>query len=69
LTEVVEESLGPMGSTQIVPGTILTATEAADLPEKTSPEFALVLEVAQSPPASLIASETRLTLSERVEVS
>jgi hypothetical protein len=45
-TEGVEESLGPMGSTQIVPGTILTATEAADLPEKTSPEFALVLEVA-----------------------
>jgi hypothetical protein len=69
LTEGVEESLGPMGSTQIVPGTILTATEAADLPEKTSPEFALVLEVAQSQPASLIAPETRLTLSEGVEVS
>jgi hypothetical protein len=32
-TEGVEESLGPMGSTQIVPGTILTATEAADLPK------------------------------------
>jgi hypothetical protein len=69
LTEGVEESLGPMGSTQIVPGTILTTTEAADLPEKTSPEFALVLEVAQSQPASLIAPETRLTLSEGVEVS
>jgi hypothetical protein len=69
LTEGVEESLGPMGSTQIVPGTILTATEAADLPEKTSPESALVLEVAQSPPASLIVPETRLTLSEGVEVS
>jgi hypothetical protein len=52
-----------------VPGTILTATEAADLPKKISPEFALVLEVAQSPPASLIVPETRLPLSEGVEVS
>jgi hypothetical protein len=68
-TEGVVESLGPMGSTQIVPGTILTATEAADLPEKTSPEFALVLEVAQSPPASQIVPETRLTSTEGVEVS
>jgi hypothetical protein len=68
-TEGVEESLGPMGSTQIVSGTILTATEAADLPGKTSPEFALVLEVAQSPLASLIVPETRLTLTEGLEVS
>jgi hypothetical protein len=68
-TEGVEESLGPMGSTQIVLGTILTATEAADLPEKTSSEFALVLEVAQSLPASQIVPETRLTLTEGVEVS
>jgi hypothetical protein len=45
-TEGVEKSMGPMGSTQIVLGMILTATEAANLPEKTSPEFALVLEVA-----------------------
>jgi hypothetical protein len=44
-TEGAVESLGPMGSTQIVPGMILTATEAADLPEKTSPEFALVPEL------------------------
>jgi hypothetical protein len=51
-TEGVEESLGQMGSTQIMPETILSATEAADFPEKTSPEFALALEVAQSPPAS-----------------
>jgi hypothetical protein len=42
----VEESPVPMGSSQIVPGTILTATEAADFPEVTLPEFALVLEVA-----------------------
>jgi hypothetical protein len=54
---------------QIVPGTILTATEVADLSEKTSPEFALVLEVAQSPPASQIVPEMRLTLTEGVEVS
>jgi hypothetical protein len=68
-TEGVEESPGPVGSTQIVLGTILAATEAADFPEKTSPEFALVLEVAQSPSASQIVPETRLTLTERVEVS
>jgi hypothetical protein len=57
------------GTAQIVPGTILTATEAADLPEMTSPEFALVLEVAQSPPASQIVPETRLPSTEGVEVS
>jgi hypothetical protein len=68
-TEGVEECLGPMGSTQIMPGTILTVTEAVDFPEKMSPEFALVLEVAQSPPASRIVPETRLTLTEGVEVS
>jgi hypothetical protein len=65
----VEESSVSMGSSQIVPGTILTATEAADFPEVTSPEFALVLEVAQSPPASQIVPETRLTLTEGVEES
>jgi hypothetical protein len=42
--EGVEESPVPMGSTQIVPETILTVTEATDISEKTSPEFALVLE-------------------------
>jgi hypothetical protein len=68
-TEGVEESLGQMGSTQIVPETILSATEAADFPEKTSPEFTLALEVAQSPPASQIGPEMRLTSTERVEVS
>jgi hypothetical protein len=52
-----------------VPGTILTATEAADFPEVTSPEVALVLEVAQSLPASQIVPETRLTLTEGVEES
>jgi hypothetical protein len=57
------------GTAQIVPGTILTATEAADSPEMTSPEFALVLEVAQTPPASQIVPETRLPSSEGVEVS
>jgi hypothetical protein len=57
------------GTAQIVPGTILTATEAAYLPEMTSPKFALVLEVAQSPPASQIVPETRLPSTEGVEVS
>ena len=45
-TERVEESPVPMGSTQIVPEMILTTTEAADIPEETSPEFALALEAA-----------------------
>ena len=76
--EGVDESPVPMGSTQIVSEAILTAMEAADIPGKTSPEFTLALEVAQSPSVLLdegsilmgcsqIVLETRLTLTEGVE--
>jgi hypothetical protein len=55
-TEGVVESLGPMGSTQIVPGTILTATEAADLPEKTSPEGVEVSQIPMDPTQPVLLS-------------
>jgi hypothetical protein len=48
-TEGVEESPVPMGSTQIVPETILIATEAAAIPEKTSPEIDLVFSSMEMP--------------------
>ena len=70
-TKGVEESPVPMGSTQIVLETILTATEAADISEKMSLEFALALEVAQSPipmGSTQIMPETILTSTEAVNL-
>jgi hypothetical protein len=59
-TEGVEESPVLMGSTQIVPETILIATEAVAIPEKMSPKIDLVFSSikmpveTQRPPALLV---------------